>query len=53
VRTRRARGECKVKSVLLKRRCSLEGQIWWLNKCIFVTEKPMLNKCSKYELVAG
>jgi hypothetical protein len=40
VRTRRAWGECKVKYVLLRRRCSLEGKIWWLNKCNFMTEKP-------------
>jgi hypothetical protein len=33
-------GECKVKSVLLRRSCSLEGKIWWLNKCNFVTELP-------------
>jgi hypothetical protein len=39
VRTRRAWGECKVKSVLLMRRSSLESKIWWLNKCNFMTEK--------------
>jgi hypothetical protein len=31
VRTKREWCECKVKHVLLKRRCSLEGKIWWLN----------------------
>jgi hypothetical protein len=35
---RRAWGECKVKSVLLWRRCSLEGKIWGLDKCNLVTE---------------
>jgi hypothetical protein len=29
VRTQRAWVECKAKSVLLGRRCSLEGKIWW------------------------
>jgi hypothetical protein len=38
VRTKREWGECKVKCVLLRRRCSLEGKIWWLNKCNFVKE---------------
>jgi hypothetical protein len=38
---RRAWGECKVKSVLLRRRCSLEGKIWWLDKCNFVTENQV------------
>jgi hypothetical protein len=47
VRTRRAWGECKVKSVLLKRSCSLEGKIWWLNKMQLRGRKTKLNKCSK------
>jgi hypothetical protein len=34
----RAWGECKVKSVLLRRKCSLEGKIWCLDKCNFVIE---------------
>jgi hypothetical protein len=38
---RRAWGECKVKSVLLRRRCSLEGKIWWIDKCNFVTENQV------------
>jgi hypothetical protein len=38
---RRAWGECKVKSVLLRRRCSLEGKTWWLGKCNFVTENQV------------
>jgi hypothetical protein len=40
VRTRRAWGEFKVKSALLRRRCNMDDKIWWLNKCNFVTEKP-------------
>jgi hypothetical protein len=47
VRTRIAWGECKVKSVLLRRRCSLEGKIWWLNKMQLHDSKTKLNKCSK------
>jgi hypothetical protein len=35
---RRAWGECKIKSILLRRRRSLEGKIWWLDKCNFITE---------------
>jgi hypothetical protein len=38
---RRAWGECKVKYVLLRRRCSLEGKIWWLDKCNFITENQV------------
>jgi hypothetical protein len=38
---RRAWGECKVKSVLLRRRWSLEGKIWWLGKCNFITENQV------------
>jgi hypothetical protein len=38
---RRAWGGCKVKSVLLRRRCSLEGKIWWLGKCNFETENQV------------
>jgi hypothetical protein len=38
---RRAWGECKVKSVLLRRRCSLEGKTWWLGKCNFVIENQV------------
>jgi hypothetical protein len=38
---RRAWGEYKVKSVLLRRRCSLEGKTWWLGKCNFVTENQV------------
>jgi hypothetical protein len=34
-------GECKVKSVLLMRRCSLEGKIWWLDKCNFIRENQV------------
>jgi hypothetical protein len=41
VRTRRVWGEYKVKSDLLRRRCSSEGKIWWLNKCNFMIEKPI------------
>jgi hypothetical protein len=41
VMSRRVWGECKVKSVLLRRRCSLEGKIWWLDKCNFVTENQV------------
>jgi hypothetical protein len=38
---RRAWGECKVKSVLLRRRCSLEGKIWCLDKCNFIIENQV------------
>jgi hypothetical protein len=38
---RRAWGECKVKFVLLRRRCSLEGKIWWLDKCNFIIENQV------------
>jgi hypothetical protein len=38
---RRAWGECKIKFVLLRRRCSLEGKIWWLDECNFVTENQV------------
>jgi hypothetical protein len=38
---RRAWGECNVKSVLLRSRCSLEGKIWCLDKCNFVTENQV------------
>jgi hypothetical protein len=38
---RREWGECKVKSVLLRRRCSLEGKIWCLDKCNFVIENQV------------
>jgi hypothetical protein len=38
---RRERGECKVKYVLLRRRCSLEGKIWCLDKCNFVIENQV------------
>jgi hypothetical protein len=38
---RRAWGECKVKSILLRGRCSLEGKIWWLDKCDFITENQV------------
>jgi hypothetical protein len=38
---RRAWGEYKVKSVLLRRRCSLEGKIWCLDKCNFVIENQV------------
>jgi hypothetical protein len=38
---RRAWGECKVKSILLRRRCSLEGKICCLNKCNFVIENQV------------
>jgi hypothetical protein len=34
-------GECKVQSVLLRRRCSLEGKIWYLDKCNFITENQV------------
>jgi hypothetical protein len=30
MRIKRVWGDCKIKPVLLKRRCSLEGKIWWL-----------------------
>jgi hypothetical protein len=38
---RRVWGECKVKSILLRRWCSLEGKIWWLDKCNFVTKNQV------------
>jgi hypothetical protein len=38
---RRVWGEYKVKSVQFRRRCSLEGKIWWLDKCNFVTENKV------------
>jgi hypothetical protein len=38
---RRAWGECKVKYVLLRRRCSLEGKILWLDKCNIETENQV------------
>jgi hypothetical protein len=38
---KRAWGECKVKYVLLRRRCSLEGKIWCLNKCNFIIENQV------------
>jgi hypothetical protein len=38
---RRVLGECKVKSLLLKRRCNVEGKIWWLDKCNFITENQV------------
>jgi hypothetical protein len=47
VRTRRVWGECKVKLVLLRRRCRLQGKIWWLNKMQLRDRKTKLNKCLK------
>jgi hypothetical protein len=38
---RRAWGECKAKSVLLRRRCSLEAKIWCPDKCIFVIDNQV------------
>jgi hypothetical protein len=38
---RRAWDECNVKYVLLRRRCSLEGKIWCLDKCNFVIENQV------------
>jgi hypothetical protein len=38
---KRAWGECKVKSILLRRRCSLEGKIWWLDKCNFIPKNQI------------
>jgi hypothetical protein len=38
---KRVWGECKVKYVLLRRRCSLEGKIWCLNKCNFIIENQV------------
>jgi hypothetical protein len=38
---RREWAECKVNSVLLKRRCSLEAKIWCLVKCNFVIENQV------------
>jgi ABC-type methionine transport system ATPase subunit len=38
---RRAWGKCKVKSVLLRRRCSLEGKIWYLDKGNIITESQV------------
>jgi hypothetical protein len=38
---RRVWGECKVKSILLRRRCSLEGKIWYLEKYNFVIENQV------------
>jgi hypothetical protein len=34
-------GECKVKSILLRRRCSLKGKTWCLDKCNFVIENQV------------
>jgi hypothetical protein len=38
---RRVWGESKVKSILLRRRCSLEGKIWCLDKCKFIIENQV------------
>jgi hypothetical protein len=38
---RRAWGECKVKSILLRRRCSLKGKIWCLDKYNFIIENQV------------
>jgi hypothetical protein len=38
---KRVWGECKVKYVLLRRKCSLEGKIWCLDKCNFITENQV------------
>jgi hypothetical protein len=38
---RKTWGECKAKSVLLRRRCSLEGKIWCLDNCNFITENQV------------
>jgi hypothetical protein len=53
VRTRRVWSEYKVKSVLLRRRCSLESKIWWLNKCNFMTEKPSLTSVQSTNSLLG
>jgi hypothetical protein len=50
---RRAWGECKVKSVLLRRRCSLEGKIWWLDKCNFVTENQVEQEFTSRDSLLG
>jgi hypothetical protein len=44
MRTRRVLGDYKVKHVLVNRRCSLEGKIWWLTLQICDRETK-LNKC--------
>jgi hypothetical protein len=38
---KRAWGECKVKSVQLRRRCSLEVKIWCLDKCNIIIENQV------------
>jgi hypothetical protein len=50
---RRASGECKVKSVLLRRRCSLEGKIWCLDKCNFVIEIQVEQVFTSRNLLPG
>jgi hypothetical protein len=50
---RRVWGECKVKSVLLRRRCSLEGKIWCLDKCNFVIENQVEQVFTCRDLLLG
>jgi hypothetical protein len=50
---RRVCGECKVKSVQLRRRCSLEGKIWWPDKCNFVTENQVEQVFTSRDLLLG
>jgi hypothetical protein len=50
---RKAWGECKVKSVLLRRRCSLEGKIWCLDKCNFITENQVKQVCTSRDSLLG
>jgi hypothetical protein len=46
VRTRRVWGGCNVKSVLIRRRCSLEEK-YDAKQMQLLDRKTMLNKCSK------
>jgi hypothetical protein len=50
---RRAWGECMVKYVLLKRRCSLEGKIWRLNQCNFITENQVEQVFTSWDSLLG
>jgi hypothetical protein len=50
---RRAWGECKAKSVLLMRRCSMEGKIWCLDKCNFVIENQVQQVFTSRDTLLG
>jgi hypothetical protein len=50
---RRVWSECKIKSVLLRRRCSLEGKIWCLDKCNFVIENQVEQVFTSRVLLLG